>query len=167
MPKDDGVRIRELRRVAGDVDAAADILRRAFATVAERFALTKEDCPRSPAFATQQSVKEDIEKGMEYYLLEEAQQVCGCVAMQPAKPGVVYLGRLAVLPEYISRGYGKALVQHDCTKARVLGAHRVEIGIIAEDAQLASWYERLGFEQTGTKIFDHFSFVVGFLAKEL
>ena len=56
MPKDDGVRIRELRRVAGDVDATADILRRAFATVAQRFALTKENCPRSPAFATSERV---------------------------------------------------------------------------------------------------------------
>jgi len=167
MSRDDKVRIRELRGAASDGETAANILRRAFAPVAEQFGLTKENCPRSPAFATQQRVEEDIEKGMRYYFLEEEEQVCGCVALEDARPGVVYLGRLAVLPEYRSKGHGKALVQYVFARARVLGADRVEIGIIAEDVQLRSWYERFGFERTGTRVFDHLPFLVGFLAKEL
>ena len=163
MSKDDEVQIRELRGVTSDVETAANILRRAFAPVAEQFGLTKENCPRSP----QQRVEEDIEKGMRYYFLEEKEQVCGCVALEDAKPGVVYLGRLAVLPEYRSKGHGKALVQYVFAEARVLGADRVEIGIIAEDVQLRSWYERFGFERTGTRVFDHLPFLVGFLAREL
>ncbi|MBN2128206.1 MAG: GNAT family N-acetyltransferase [Sedimentisphaerales bacterium] len=167
MPKDDGVRIRELHRVAGDVDAAASVLRRAFATVAERFALTEENCPRSPAFATSERVVEEMERGVRYYLFQAEAQTCGCVALEHAKPEVVYLERLGVVPERRARGYGSTLVRHVLTEAKTLGARRVEIGIIAEDTPLQSWYERFGFEQTKTKRFDHLPFLVGFLAKEL
>ena len=167
MPKDDGVRIRELRRVAGDVDAAADVLRQAFATVAQRFALTKENCPRSPAFATNERVVEEMERGVRYYLLHAGARTCGCVALEHAKPEVVYLERLGVVPERRARGYGSTLVRHVLTEAKALGAGRVEIGIIADDTQLQGWYQRFGFEQTKTKRFDHLPFLVGFLAKEL
>ena len=167
MPKDDEVRIRELRHVAGDVDTAARVLRRAFATVAKRFSLTKENCPRSPAFATSQRVLEEVERGVRYYLLDAGARTCGCVALEHARPEVVYLERLGVLPAHRARGYGSTLVRHVLTEAKTLGARRVEIGIIAEDTPLQGWYERFGFEQTKRKRFDHLPFLVGFLAKEL
>ena len=149
-----------------DAETLASVLRWSFATVAKRFGLTLENCPKSPAFCTRQRVDEDIARGMRFYLLEEAGCARGCVALEQAGPNVVYLGRLAVLPEHRSTGLGKALVRHALEEARAGGATRVEIGLIAADAQLKEWYRQFGFEQTGTKTFDHLPFVVAFMAVE-
>jgi len=152
---------------AEDTQTLLDVIRRACATVAKRFALTPENCPRSPAFYTINRLEEDINRGIRYYLLEEDADVRGCVALEGAKPDVCYLERLAVLPKHRSKGLGTALVQHAFTEAGTLGAKRIEIGIIAEDTELKEWYRRFGFVLTGTKTFDHLPFVVAFMAKKL
>jgi len=157
--------IRPIRNDEGPV--VVDLLRRSFATVAERFDLTTENCPKHVAFYTEKRFAEDIDRGMRYYLLEEEGRLCGCVALEPAKPGVVYLGRLAVLPEHRSQGFGQALVRHVFDEAEQMGISRVEIGIIEADTNLKNWYRQFGFESTGAKTFDHLPFVVGFMAKEL
>lgn len=152
---------------AEDLSTVVGILRRANAAVAERFTLTMENCPKSPAFYTQQRAEDDLVRGVRYFLLEEDGRACACVAMEQAKPGVVYLERLAVLPEEQCKGFGRALVEYVFTQARAIGVERVEIAVIAEDKQLRNWYERFGFVRTGTKRFDHLPFVVAFMAKEL
>jgi hypothetical protein len=37
------------------------------------------------------------------------------------------------------------------------------VGVIAEHTELVSWYERLGFAQTGTRRFPHLPFTVSYL----
>ena len=152
---------------SNETGALVDVLRRSCATVAERFGLTQENCPRHIAFYTPERLKEDVDRGMRFYVWEDDGRICGCVALEPAKPGVCYLGRLAVLPEHRGRGHGQALVQHALEQAREIGVNRVEIGIISEDSRLKDWYGRFGFLQTGTKTFDHLPFVVAFMALEL
>ena len=143
------------------------VLRQSCATVVAQFGLTEQNCPKNPAFYTEQRYAEDLDRGVQYYLLEDEGQVCGCVALERAKPEAVYLERLAVLPEHRCKGFGQALVHHIFVEARQIGVRRVEIGIIKEDTRLKDWYRRLGFVPTVTKTFDHLPFVVGFLAKEL
>src|SRR5262245_41381900 len=46
-----------------------------------------------------------------------------------AEPEYVYLGRLAVLPEYRGRGIGSALVAEVERRARELGIARVRLGV--------------------------------------
>jgi N-acetylglutamate synthase-like GNAT family acetyltransferase len=150
-----------------DVRTVVSLLRRACATVARRFGLTEENCPKSPAFYTEDRVKADLERGVQYYFLEEQGEVCGCVALEKARPDVGYLERLAVLPEHRSKGYGGALVRHVLTQAESMGLKRIGIGIIDEDAPLREWYRRFGFVLTGTKKFDHLPFTVAFMEKEL
>ena len=152
---------------ANDIQTLLDVIRRACATVAERFGLTPQNCPKSPAFYTMDRLQTDIERGMQYFVLEDDAEARGCVALEKAKPGVYYLGRLAVLPEHRSKGLGTVLVRHAFAEATAIGARRIEIGIIAEDVELTQWYRRFGFELTGTKTFDHLPFVVAFMAKEL
>lgn len=150
-----------------DIDTLVSILRGSFAGVAERYSLTEENCPRHVAFSTAEEVRKNIENGMQFYVLEADGEVCGCVALQPAKPGVAYLGRLAVVPEYRNRGFGKALVGHLFGEAEKTGVTRVEIGLIAEDKALGEWYGQFGFTPTTTKKIDGFPFAVAFMAKDL
>jgi N-acetylglutamate synthase-like GNAT family acetyltransferase len=109
-----------------------------------------------------------MQKGVTFYLLEDEQALCGCVALeQPDKPGVCYLERLAVLPQYRHHGLGKRLVEHIGSEAKKRGLRRVEIGIIAEQDDLRTWYEELRFVVTGEREFEHLPFKVAFMAREL
>ncbi len=150
-----------------EIPTVVSILRRACATVAERFGLTQENCPKSPAFYTEDRVRTDLERGVQYYFLEKQGEVRGCVALEKARPGIGYLERLAVLPEHRSNGYGSALVRHILAQAPSTGLERVGIAIIAEDEPLREWYSRFGFVLTGTRGFDHLPFTVAFMEKEL
>ncbi|UCG59296.1 MAG: GNAT family N-acetyltransferase [Phycisphaerales bacterium] len=150
-----------------DTGVLADLLRRAFRDVAERFDLTAENCPKNLAFCTEQRIKDDLERGVRYYILEEERKICGCIALERAKPDVCYLMRLAVLPGHRGKGHGKMLVHHIFEKARDVGAQRVEIAMISKDRKLKNWYKKLGFLQKGTKRFDHLPFTVAFMYREL
>ena len=123
-----------------DMDILVTLIRNAFHEVAERFELTAENCPKSPAFYTIDRMKSDLAKGLRSYILEENDKACGCVSIEQAKPDVCYLMRLGVLPEHRKKGYGKALVNHIFEQAKKIGVKRVEIAIIAEDTKRRNWY---------------------------
>jgi len=150
-----------------DITLLADILRKSFANVAERFELTVENCPKNLAFCTEKRIEEDFARGLKYYIMDEDVQSCGCVALEKASSDICYLERLAVLPEYRRKSFGKSLVNHIFNKAIEIGIQRIEIGIISEDTELKNWYKKFGFIQKGTKKFDHLPFVVTFMSVEI
>jgi N-acetylglutamate synthase-like GNAT family acetyltransferase len=150
-----------------DIDTLVNLLRSSFSDVAERFELTIENCPKNLAFCTKERVKSDLERGLRYYILEKDGQHHGCVAIEKASPDVCYLERIAVLPQYRRKGYGKKLVNHIFDQAKKNGAKKLEIGIISEDTKLKNWYMKFGFVQKGTKKFDHLPFVVAFLSTKI
>jgi len=147
-----------------DIGVLVTLLRSSFRDVAERFELTAENCPRNPAFCTEQRVTSDFERDLRYYILHKDGRPCGCVALERANPDVCYLERLAVLPEQRRKGYGTTLVNYVFDQAKKIGAKRLEIGIIAKDTRLKNWYERFGFVLKGTKTFDHLPFTVAFMS---
>jgi ribosomal protein S18 acetylase RimI-like enzyme len=150
-----------------DKDLLVALIRNSFRDVAERFELTAENCPKSPAFYTMNRIRGDFENRLKYFILEVNGQSCGCVAFEKANPQVCYMMRLGVLPEHRKNGYGKALVNHIFEMAKKMGADRVEIAIIAKDEKLKNWYKKLDFIEKGTKKFEHLPFIVGFLYKQL
>jgi N-acetylglutamate synthase-like GNAT family acetyltransferase len=150
-----------------DIDTLVTLLRNSFSDVAQRFGLTIENCPKNLAFCTKQRIKNDLNTGLRYYILEKDGQPYGCVAIEKASPDVCYLQRLAVLPQYRRKGYGKLLVNHIFEQAGKIGAQKVEIGVISEDTKLKNWYKQFGFVQKGTKKFDHLPFIVAFMSAEI
>ena len=95
-----------------DSRVLADIIRRSFRDIAERFGLTQENAPRHPSNCTVDWIRKDMERGVIYFALENRNHVVGCVALERANTEVCYLERLAVLPDHRRRGFGKALVEH-------------------------------------------------------
>jgi len=150
-----------------DINLLTTLVRNAFCEVAERFHLTPENCPKHPSNCTPEWFEVALAKGIRYYILEDHQTPCGCVALEHAKPDVCYLERLAVLPQFRRKGLGKALVAYVFAEARKLEISRVEIGIIAEHIELKEWYEKLGFVVTKEARFEHLPFRVAFMAKEI
>lgn len=157
--------IRDAKKA--DKEALVTLIQNSFRDVAEKFALTVESCPKFPAFNAKERVEGDFEKGLKYYILEEDDRACGCVALEKASPDLCYLGRLAVLPEFRNKGFGQALVIHLFEQAQKLGIKWVEIGIISKHMKLKNWYKKFGFVQKGTEKFDHLPFNVAFMYREL
>lgn len=112
------------------------LIRDSFRDVAERLNLTISNCPTHPSNCEDKWIETAFDKGINYFILENNNTPCGCVALEWAQPGICYLERLAVLPKYRGNGYGKVLVEHIFKKAKVFGVNCIEIGIIAESTKL-------------------------------
>jgi N-acetylglutamate synthase-like GNAT family acetyltransferase len=119
-----------------DIGILVETIRRSFQDMAKRFNLTKENAPRHPSNCTKDWIQKDMERGVTYFVMENENNVAGCVALERANSEVCYLERLAVLPDQRRRGIGKALVTHVLSEAKSLGAHSVNIGIIAKQTEL-------------------------------
>ena len=147
-----------------DSRVLAETLRRSFRDVAGRFGLTPENAPNHPSNCTADWIRKDMEEGTTYFAIENRNHVVGSVALERPNPEVCYLERLAVLPDQRRRGFGKALVNHVLSEAKLLGVNYVSIGIIAEQTELKDWYKRLGFVEGESKDFPHLRFRVTFMS---
>jgi ribosomal protein S18 acetylase RimI-like enzyme len=147
-----------------DTQVLAETIRRSFQNVAERFGLTQENAPRHPSNCTADWIRKDMEDGVTYFTMENKNHVVGCVALEQANSEVGYLERLAVLPDQRRCGFGKALVEHALSVAKLLGVNYVSIGIIAEQTELKNWYTGLGFVEGVSREFPHLPFLVTFMS---
>lgn len=147
-----------------DVDALVETIRQSFRDVAERFGLTEENCPLHASNCRADWIEKDMDRGITYFVLESEGRIVGSVALERAKPEVCYLERLAVLPRYRRRGFGRALVAYVLSEAGRLGCRRVGIGVIADQTGLQDWYRRLGFVETENRDFAHLPFRVTFMS---
>ena len=77
------------------------------------------------------------------------------------------LNNLCVLPCCRHRGIGEKLLLHAFDMAKESGCHKLNIGIVEENAVLRKWYESFGFVHTGTQKFDFFPFTCGYMEKHL
>jgi N-acetylglutamate synthase-like GNAT family acetyltransferase len=152
---------------AADIPTMVEIIRNAFHDVAMRFNLTERNCPKHPSNCKASWIEDALDKGAQYFILDSKGLVCGCVALEHANPDLCYLERLGVLPAQRRRGYGRALVDRVFYEAKVLGSHRVDIGIIADHTELKDWYRRIGFVEQKTAAFPHLPFEVLFMSKTL
>jgi N-acetylglutamate synthase-like GNAT family acetyltransferase len=150
-----------------DIQVLTETIRRSFRDVAERFGLTRENAPSHPSNCTVDWIRRHMERGVTYFAIENKNQVVGCVALEQANTDVCYLERLAVLPDHRRHGFGKALVNHALSESKLLGAHCVSIGIIAEHTELKNWYKGLGFVEGESKEFPHLPFRVTFMSYDI
>ena len=102
-----------------DTRVLAETIRRSFLNVAERFGLTQENAPHHPSNCTLDWIQKDMVRGVTYFVIENENCVAGCVALEQANSEVCYLERLAVLPDQRQQGFGKALVTHVLSKAKL------------------------------------------------
>jgi GNAT superfamily N-acetyltransferase len=150
-----------------DIGVLSETIRKSFQEVALRFDLTPENAPRHPSNCTEDWIKKDMERGVTYYALKNENLVAGCVALERTNSDVCYLERLAVLPTQRRQGFGKALVAHMLSQAKILGAKRVNIGIIADQTELKKWYKEIGFVEGESKEFPHLPFRVTFMIYDI
>ena len=119
-----------------DIPAAAEVIRQAFATVAEAFDLTEENCPTNGAFLRDAALAEEQERGTILYGLSDEDGLSGCMALKRKDEATFYLEKLAVAPWSRNRGYGGALVAHAVEEVRRAGGGTISIGAMYENRKL-------------------------------
>ena len=75
----------------------------------------------------------------------------GCVWLEPAEPGVWYLGMLTVRPDLQDRQLGRALLAAAEDFAAGQGAGRIRMTVVSIRSALIAWYERRGYALTGER----------------
>lgn len=150
-----------------ELDQCLKVIRASFATVAEDFGLTEDNCPGHSSFMKLNRLERDFAFGNPMYTYVADGHFVGFVSVRPMEEACE-MKLLAVLPGYRHAGIGHALVEHaKKVTLEVFGKHKMTIGIIEEGALLKGWYESLGFIHTGTQNFDHLPFTVGFMEMPL
>jgi GNAT superfamily N-acetyltransferase len=91
----------------------------------------------------------------------------GFVAVERAEDSVYYLEKLAVLPEYRNRGYGRQLVSFVIERVRRLGGKKLGLGMWDIQSDLKEWYTGMGFRETSKKELDFLPLTVCFMEMEL
>lgn len=145
---------------AADTQQLAALIATAFEDVADRFGLTRENCPGHTSFITAEEVARGMGFGNRYFMAFSGDTLCGAVALRLPKDGVSIIEKVAVLPPFRRHGTGWRLVEHVLSEARQCGATFAEIGIIAAHADLRAWYERFGFRATQQSHYEHLPFDV-------
>ena len=146
-----------------DIPLCASIVRRSFATVAEEFGLTLENAATNGAFLEDSRLLGEYERGFVMFGLLDGDTQIGFTEIEANDGVTYYLEKLAVLPERRHLGGGKLLMDHAVDFIRTSAGEAISIGVIHENTQLVRWYEAYGFELTGTKVFPHLPFTVGFM----
>lgn len=153
--------IRQLKRE--ELGEAARVVRGAFATVAAEFGLTEENCPTNVAFLPEGRLEAQFDAGVRMAGAFDGDVMIGFAALDLSDAEKPELEKLSVLPQSRHQGAGKLLVGWAAEQARAAGAAALRIGIIEENVRLRAWYEGLGFVHTGTRVFAHLPFTVGFM----
>jgi len=134
-----------------DAPTLLRLIQQSFQTVYDLLGLTPENFKYHASLFGPEWILEQIDSGYRFFILEEAGEAVGCVALKPEGNGAVQMRRLAVLPAHRGKGYGRMLVDHVLAEGRRMGVRRVTLGMWSDDAPLRHWYERLGFVVSGTE----------------
>ncbi len=129
-------RVREAR--SDEAGLLHDLLLRAFREYEGRL-----DPPSGVHAESVASVRTKMEEGGAL-VCEVEGVIAGCVFCAP-KAGYLYVGRLAVLPEYRRRGLGDFLLRAAEQRARALGLPRVRLGVRLALEGLRAYYEARGY----------------------
>ena len=140
-----------------------------FSTVAEKFGLTRENCPGHNAFMPMEKLENFWNWGFIMYGLFEPNQngeneLVGYFSLSkdPEKKDTWMLHNLCVKPELRKQGYGKKLLDSAKEKVRKLGGKILFLDFINDYTELKEWYLKNGFEFKGTVKYEHLPFTVGY-----
>ena len=145
-----------------------DFIHLCFSTVAEKFGLTKENCPGHNAFMPMEKLENFWNWGfMMFGLFEENQngenELVGyfSISKDPEKKDTWILHNLCVKPQKRKQGYGRQLLDFAKKKTRELGGKILFLDFINDYTELRNWYFKNGFDFRGTVKYEHLPFTVG------
>lgn len=159
------ITIRHLEDV--DLELAAQVIRESFATVANEFDLTLDNCPTNGAFTQAKHLKIDLEKGNQLLSVYLGKKMIGFFELVYNEDNQATLEKVAIIPSERGKKYGEFIL----TKAREIAQNdhmeRIDIGIIKENIRLKEWYQRNGYQIVRSQNFAHLPFEVLYMQLDL
>ncbi len=152
-----------------DFKPLTQLLNAAFGTVAEEFALTKENSPTNAAFVTNEELRSQLTDRREFYRYEENGKTSGFVAIERSEkePATFFIEKLAVSLDARHHGVGTKLMDFAQDRIWQLGGKTISLGLIDANTRLKNWYAAQGFVIVEIKTFAHLPFDVCFMTKSL
>jgi ribosomal protein S18 acetylase RimI-like enzyme len=152
-----------------DLSSVIKILNESHGTVAKEFGFTKESNPTNNAFIDKETLKAQLDKGIELYQLILHGTAIGCIAIEKSIKEVdtFYIEKVSILPEYRNQGYGVKIMEFATNKIIENGGKWISIALIDSNTKLKNWYVQQGFKETGIKEFPHLPFRVCFMNKQI
>jgi ribosomal protein S18 acetylase RimI-like enzyme len=123
----------------GDAEAIAAVILSAFEPYRGRIQPTP-----SALSETAESVGKRLAAGAGF-VAEARERMLGCVLTTFNVPGELYVGRLAVIPEWRRRGLGRRLMMQAEAFARERGCRAMALGVRIAFTENIALFERLGF----------------------
>lgn len=159
-----------IRRIEKDeLPMCLDFIHLCFSTVAEKFGLTRENCPGHNAYMPMEKLENFWNWGfMMYGLFEQNQngenELTGyfSISKDPEKKDTWMLHNLCVKPQKRKQGYGRQLLDYAKEKTREQGGKILFLDFIDEYTELKEWYFMNGFKFKGTVKYEHLPFTVGY-----
>lgn len=146
-------------------EQSAEIVRTAFLTVAKEFNFTKENAPGNPAFIQAHDLEGLHKKGVELFgFFHDGKQI-GFVAIEKVNDTLFYMKRLAVLPEFRSKGIGKEIMDFVFDYIRKAGGKTLGIALINKNTVLKKWYLNYGFVEIEVKKYEKLPYEICFMEK--
>ena len=150
-----------------DIPALVAVIRAAFKQAAEHLGLPPDKDSRHASNITDAWIIEDMDKDVRYFIAETGGIPVGAVTVGHPKPDTSFIGRLGVLPNYQGRGLGRRLFTYAIDRAAETGADHISVGVISDEKHLVEWYKRMGFTVQRRARFEHFTFEVTMMRREL
>ena len=152
-----------------DLSILVKVLHEAHGTVAKEFGFTKENNPTNNAFIDEQTLRTQLEQGIELFQLTINNQAIGCIAIERSKKEIdtFYIEKVSIIPEYRNQGYGRKMMEFADKNIRENGGQWISIALIDSNMKLKKWYSKQGFKGTETKDFPRLPFRVCFMKKQV
>ena len=151
-----------------DFAILAKLLNESFATVAEEYGLTKENCSTNSAFISCEDLQSQLTENREFYCYEDNCRIVGFIAIEKAiEPDTFYIEKVAVHPDCRHLGIGGQLMNFATNRIAELGGLRISIGLINANIILKEWYRKQGYAEFCVKSFNHLPFDVSIMEKFL
>ena len=150
----------QVKRVRSDDVEFLDVIHEAFLTVARDFNLTAANAPTNPAFMSLDDFKKMDNESTEMYGAFMNGRCVGFIAIRHESASTCWLEKVSVIPDFRSRGVGKALMDFAVDSINDKQCVEIKIGIINENRQLKDWYLSYGFTVQDVMSFDHLPFEV-------
>lgn len=152
-----------------DIAECVKVIKESFSTVADELGFTVSNAPAFTAFAiTEEKLNYQLNvENRHMYALYINDNIVGYYSLLLQDNNECELNNLCVIPSYRHNGIGGKLLADVFKIAKDLNCKKINIGIVDENKVLRKWYEKYGFNHTGTQKFDFFPFTCGYMEKEL
>lgn len=156
------------RAVSEDSSVISAIIRRSFKQQAELLHMTESRYPGYVAFENDNQAALRIANTEVSMLLADALPV-GTIGFYSKGSEMMtegFIERLAVLPQYRGRGYGRILMRHAEKNLFGRGCSSIQISIVASFERLRLYYEQVGYRFTHQATYPALPFEVLYLSKQ-